>query len=210
MSLAIAFFHGLVNERTRFKNVGWNQPYIFPKRDLELAVSYLHNYMEESEPAGSLAEMATFISSCIYGSCMEDKLDANTLCTILQRFCNESLSTGVTSNLDPDGVYNLSLYDKYEELLEYIQQLPEQSTREMLKMEVPIYNQQNLSDTEIFKRKLMLTENLKLEKEKTFSVQQIQEAIEILLQKLPGTFFLIQPTVKVNVETDMYYTGQLN
>jgi dynein heavy chain, axonemal len=195
VSLAISFFHGLINERTRFKNMGWNQPYIFPKRDLELAVGYLHNYMAESEPAGSLAEMATFISSCIYGSCMEDKLDANTLCTILRRFCNEALSSGDKNELDSDGTYNLSIYSTYEEFLEYIQQLPEQSTREMLKMEPPLYNQQSLSDTENFQRKLKLTENLKSEKERIFSVKQIQEEVETILQKLPGTLLFLRYNV---------------
>ena len=192
MSLAVSFFHALANERTRFKNVGWNQPYIFPKRDLELAVGYLRSYTEQSEPAGSLAEMATFISSCIYGSCMEDTLDARTLCTILRRFCNEAVATaGDSQALDPDGIYRVAPYEKYEELVEYIQELPEQSTRQMVKMEAPLYSQQSLNETESFSKKLMLTQNMKVQKGRTFSIQQIQQAVETILHQLPGAVYTV-------------------
>lgn len=191
MSLAMSFFHALTNERTRFRNVGWNQPYIFPRRDLELAISYLRSYTEESEQAGALAELADFISSCIYGSCMEDALDAQTLGIILGRFCNKDVAMEPKTSLDSEDIYCVSAYETYEELMTYIQQLPEQSTRQILKIETPLYNQQNLKETESFLQKLMLSQNMRLQRGQVFSIQQIQEAVENILQTLPGTYFFL-------------------
>ena len=201
VSVSISFFHSLINERTRFGSVGWNQTYVFPSRDKTLSLEYLMNYFTSND-SSSLKSISSFLCNCIVGSGIEDIVDSLTLNTILQRFCGSAVVNEDGFSVDAEGKYMVSTYESYDALLEYLGSLPQYATPSMLAVDEPIYNQRNCQESCRLLAKLELTQNLKVKQEIKFTFGDIKEKIDNILARLPGKLF---PSIYSRIK--LYFTN---
>ena len=185
MSLSVTFFHSMINEKTRFKTVGWNQHYVFPTRDKLLSLEYLQTYLT-SNHSFSLKSISSFLCNCIVGSGIEDIVDSLTLNTILNRFCNTTVVQEDVVQLDKDGVYKVLKYESYDGFVSYLSSLPQNTTPDMLSINRPIYDRRNIRESQNLLNKILISQDRKVQKEENFSFHEIKDKVETILKNLPG------------------------
>jgi dynein heavy chain len=194
MALSMAFFHSLINERTGFGSVGWNEEYVFPSKDRALSLEYLKKYIG-SDSISSLKSIADFICNSIVGSGIEDITDSMTLRAILDRFCTENIIRNDQVMLDKSDIYQISKYDDLESLNAYINNLPISATPDMLNINIPMHLHQASQESRSFMRKLVLTQNMKTARTEQLTFQQIKDKVDAVLEKMPEQ-------IKVDEEND--------
>ena len=185
ITLSISFFHSLINERSRFKSTGWNQNYVFSARDKHLSLQYLNTFFNSND-SSSLNAISSFLCDCIVGSGIEDLTDSLTLSTIFNRFCKPSVVEEDNVPLDAQGLYKVSKYAEYNNLVNYIEALPNSTTPGILHVNGPVYNQRSSREANTILQKLQMTQNIKMSREPNLSYETIKDMIDDILEKLPG------------------------
>lgn len=129
MLFGLCFFHGLVLERRGFGPVGWNIPYGFSEPDRDISRQQLRNFLEEFEgiPYAALNYM---VAEANYGGRVTDSQD--------RRLINHILTDFYTSQILDDnykfsvsGIYYSPKEGKLADYVEYIKQLPLNTTPEV-------------------------------------------------------------------------------
>ena len=184
MALSMGYFHALINERTGFGSVGWNEEYVFPAKDRALSLEYLKKYIG-SDSITSLQSIADFICNSIIGSGIEDITDSKTLRAVLDRFCTEEIIRNDNIPLDKTNTYQISKYETLEDLNAYINELPMAATPDMLSINIPMHLHQANQESRSFIRKLVLTQNLKTRRQADLTFAEIKAKVDAVLEQLP-------------------------
>ena len=187
--LSFSMFHAVLNERVYFKEVGWNQEYVFSKKNLMLCLSYLLHSIKEKE-AINLKAISYLTSECIYGSEMEDYLDNRTLLTIFQKFSCLDIISDEEKNFDD--YYNIKAHGKFEQLLEYVNTLPDQTSRHLLGMPEALDSCRRIEDTNKLLTNLMLTQNISHPSRVLTDTRLVIQRVDHLISILPACFDLAE------------------
>lgn len=187
MLFTYSMFHAVLNERVHFTEVGWNQDYVFSRKNLKLCLSYLFETLKENESL-NLKATSYLTSECIYGSGMEDYLDSRTLLTIFQKFCCKELLNEDEQCFDESKVYKIKPFKSFDELIESINQLPPQTRRGLLGMPQAISDFRKRKDTNKLLTNLMLTQNLSLHTKVLTENSQILDRVEKIIESIPKLF----------------------
>ena len=183
--LSFSMFHAVLNERVYFTEVGWNQDYVFSKKNLMLCLSYLLHSIKEKEPI-NLKAISYLTSECIYGSEMEDYLDNRTLLTIFQKFSSQDIISEEEKCFDEN--FKISAYKNFEQLLEYVASLPEQTSRHLLGMPQALDSCRRIKDTNKLLTNLMLTQNIFHQSKVLSDTQRVIQRVDQLISILPSCF----------------------
>ena len=197
MRVSLALFHGVINERVHFKQVGWNQNYVFSRKNLKLALSYLLNSVMKNDQA-SIEAITYLISDCIYGSGMDDKLDLSTLQTTLSKFCCQEVVSNQEHALDQDGVYKVAAHETMELMQTWVESLPRATSRHLLGMAEPVSRERDLEAGEDLLKRLASTQGLTRRRLALTSTAAVLERVGSILQQLPESFDL--PAVEAKLE----------
>jgi hypothetical protein len=169
--------------------VGWNQDYVFSKKNLQLALSYLLNSVMQNEDI-SIEAISYLTSDCIYGSGMEDTLDLSTLQTVLSMFCCREVVEQAEHALDPDGVYVVAAHESMEATQGWVAGLPRATGRHLLGMAEPVARARDRAATRSLLRQLMLTQGLTMRSDALSGTQAVLGRVDSILARLPAAFDL--------------------
>lgn len=75
---ALAFFHSIIIERRKFRQLGWNVPYIFNDSDFQISENLLAIYLDASQKTPFDA-LKYLIATVIYGGHCTDEWDTRLL-----------------------------------------------------------------------------------------------------------------------------------
>ena len=189
MRVSLALFHGVINERVHFKQVGWNQDYVFSRKNLKLALSYLLGTVMKSEQV-SIEAITYLTSDCIYGSGMDDPLDLSTLQTTLSKFCCQDVVTNQEHSLDQDGVYQVAAHETMEAMQTWVQSLPRATSRHLLGMAEPVSRERDLQAAEDLLKRLASTQGLIRRSFALTSTEAVLARVDSILKQLPESFDL--------------------
>ncbi len=161
MCFGIALFHAAINERGNYSQCGWNQSYTFGESDYDLALSQMGAMLrlveaEDPDDPDACAVVVTsclkksfspstlhyLLSSCVYGGCMEDEMDAAALASFLHLFCPAQLATAPahdTVSLDPEGVYHTARLEDHETMMGYLAELPKEASHKLSRMSEAVH-----------------------------------------------------------------------
>ena len=121
MVFGLCFFHGIVQERTKYGALGWNIRYEFSNSDRECALETLKLFLSDNKIPWTALSFIT--GEITYGGRVTDAWDQRCLRTVLRRFFNpESLSQGY--KYSTSGVYYPPDLDTYNDYITYIESLP--------------------------------------------------------------------------------------
>ena len=199
MLFTYSIFHAVLNERVHFTEVGWNQDYVFSRKNLKLCLSYLFETLKEDETL-NLKALSYLTSECIYGSGIEDYLDCRTLLTIFRKFCCKEIIEDNEKSFDSNLVYNIKAFKTFDELVDSVSRLPEQTSRELLGMPQAISDFRKRKDTNKLLKNLMLTQNLSIHAKVLTETSQILHRVEQLMEKIPKRFNLEEIASGQNVD----------
>lgn len=117
----LCFFHGIVQERTKYGPLGWNIRYEFSNSDRECALETLKLFLSDGKiPWAALSFITGEIT---YGGRVTDSWDQRCLRAVLRRFFNpDSLAENYVYS--PSGLYFAPDKDTWNEYVEYIDALP--------------------------------------------------------------------------------------
>ena len=186
MLLTYSMFHAVLNERVHFTEVGWNQNYVFSRKNLQLSLSYLFETLKEN-PTINLKAISYLTSECIYGSGLEDNLDSRTLLTIFEKFCCQSMLEGVKT-FDEAGVYSIYPFTSFDQLIECIKNLPAETKRELLGMPEAISDFRKRKDTNKLLSNLTSTQNLSSHTKTLSGTSEILHRVEKIVETIPKIF----------------------
>ena len=186
MLFTYSMFHAVLNERVHFSEVGWNQKYVFSRKNLQLSLSYLFETLKENATL-NLKAISYLTSECIYGSGLEDHLDSRTLLTIFEKFCCQNMLEGV-QKFDEAGVYSIHPFTSFDQLIECIKNLPAETKRELLGMPEAISDFRKRKDTNKLLSNLTLTQNLSIHTKTLSETSEILHRVEKIVETIPKIF----------------------
>ena len=169
--------------------VGWNQDYVFSKKNLQLALSYLLNYVMESEDI-SIKAITYLVSDCIYGSGMDDPLDLSTLQTVLSKFCCQEVVANTEHAMDPEGVYTVKSHESLEAMQTWVSELPRGTGRHLLGVREPVARQRDREAAHSLLHRLALTQGLTRASTALSGTQAVLARVDSILGCLPQPFDL--------------------
>ena len=89
---------------------------------------------------------------------------------------------------DTDMIYNIKPFPTFEELVEFITKLPEQTKRELLGMPQAISDYRKRKDTNKLLSDLMSTQNLSIQAKVLTETSQILARVESFIEIIPNCF----------------------
>ncbi|EGD81584.1 dynein heavy chain 6 [Salpingoeca rosetta] len=117
----LCFFHAVIQERKKFRALGWNIPYEFSSSDRECALENLRIFLEDGHVPWSALFFIT--SEITYGGRVTDRWDERCLSTILRRYLvKEALDADY--KYSPSGTYYAPAVETIEQMQEYVDSLP--------------------------------------------------------------------------------------
>lgn len=117
----LCFFHAVIQERKKFRALGWNIPYEFSSSDRECALENLRIFLED----GFVPWNALFFitSEITYGGRVTDRWDERCLSTILRKYIvEEAMTEGYAYS--PSGKYFAPDVSTVREVHAYVDSLP--------------------------------------------------------------------------------------
>ena len=127
----LCFFHGIVQERTKYGPLGWNIPYEFSNSDRECALLNLELFLREGKvPWKALAFITREVT---YGGRVTDSWDQRCLRAVLQKYFNpQSIDDGY--KYSPSGLYYAPDTKSLKDYVDYIEALPMNDNPEIFGM----------------------------------------------------------------------------
>ena len=108
-----------------------------------------------------MSTLQYLIAECTYGGRMEDEWDMRTLTTYLESICSNMDINGDT-DFDPDKIYHTRNLKDHETMMEYLNELPTDTSRHVMGVNDPNHWNKNVNKGLDFLRKVRLTQGLDL------------------------------------------------
>ena len=120
---AISFFHAIVQERRKYKALGWNISYAFSNGDRDSSISQIHDFLDEyDEPPYRV--MLILSGDINYGGRVTDDKDRRTLMSILGQYIRPDIMDD-EYRFSPSGTYYApSDNESRDHYLDYVSTLP--------------------------------------------------------------------------------------
>jgi len=116
---AVSFFHALLLDRRKFGPLGWNIPYQFTEKDLEVAMTQIKDFLNHSEKGIPYKVIHFLTYDVIYGGRVTDDKDRTLIRTILEDFVNPGVMQD-TYKFSASGRYISIPASRKAQYLEYI------------------------------------------------------------------------------------------
>ncbi|XP_048885226.1 dynein axonemal heavy chain 2 [Brienomyrus brachyistius] len=120
---SLCFFHSILLERKKFRQLGWNIVYSFNDSDLEVSENLLRHYLDQQEEVPWDA-LRYLIAGVIYGGHVTDEWDRRLLTTYINDCFCESAITVPFFKLSPLPTHYIPRDGPLSSYLDYISQLP--------------------------------------------------------------------------------------
>jgi dynein heavy chain len=127
---ALAFFHGVVQERRKYGPLGWNIAYEWNAPDLSASVKTIRIGLTDFDTL-SWPALQFSIGVLNYGGRVTDFLDSRCLQVIMKKFFNPAVLDRDDYTFDTEGVYRPTDAEAKDDLLAYIDQLPQYEPPEL-------------------------------------------------------------------------------
>ena len=121
----VAFLHTIVQERRKFGPLGWNIPYEFNASDFNATVQFVQNHFDELDLKRGICwkTVRYMIGECQYGGRVTDDFDKRLLNTFTQKWFGDQMFQAQFYFSDKN--YMIPKYTKSDDLLAYVNQLPQ-------------------------------------------------------------------------------------
>ncbi|BES91052.1 Hypothetical protein NTJ_03860 [Nesidiocoris tenuis] len=129
---ALAFFHGVIEERKKFGKYGWNMDYNFTKTDLLVSITIIKQYLDKIFNEGNFRipwdSLRYFIGEVVYGGRVTDDHDRRILNTYIHEyfgdFILESTKPFEFNRMGTICQYPLPPFGERQDYIDYIRSLP--------------------------------------------------------------------------------------
>ena len=146
----LTFFHAVIQERKKYGALGWNIPYEFNESDLRISVRQLFMFLQEDEtgqiPFPALKYMT---SECYYGGRVTDDKDRILINTLLEDYYNVDVIKEANYNLAPDNAYCVPKEDTHAGMIQFIKNLPIETSPEVFGFHQNADITKNLNETNL-------------------------------------------------------------
>ncbi|XP_055380729.1 dynein axonemal heavy chain 7-like [Condylostylus longicornis] len=194
---SLCIFHAVVQERRNYGPIGWNIPYEFNEKDLEISLVELKLFFDEHGKI-NLEALYYIIGECNYGGRVTDDWDRRTLKTLLKKFCApEILDERKIFYYDKSDIYFLPNEQKHEKYVEYAENLPAATPAFFfgLNQNADIVRAQE--ETELLLSDVVLTQERSDLWEQRVQQKCQKLFIERISKEFPENFFLPHPKVSL-------------
>ncbi|PRD32221.1 UNVERIFIED_CONTAM: Dynein heavy chain 12 [Trichonephila clavipes] len=183
LMFGLCFFHALIQERKKFGPIGWNIPYGFNESDLRISLQQLQMFVNEYEEVPF--EAITYMTGeCNYGGRVTDDWDRRCLLTLLADFCNPKVIQMEEYKLSPDGNYTVPNIDLYEEILDFIENMPSTQHPGVFGMHENVDITRELQESKRLLDSILLTEGTKASADGGTTDQQLNDIAADILAKV--------------------------
>ncbi|GLG95082.1 Dynein heavy chain, cytoplasmic-like Protein, partial [Gryllus bimaculatus] len=188
---ALAFFHGLIQERRKFGPIGWNIPYEFNETDLRISTQQLQMFLNDYPNEVQFDALRYLTGECNYGGRVTDDWDRRTLITILNKFYCEDLVNLKFYPFDPTGTYYAYYGKEHENYLDFIRSMSLVTHPEVFGMNENADIMKDQQETDLLFNSVLLTQGKAQTEEggKTPDETVLQVSEDILI-KLPKNYNL--------------------
>ncbi|GFQ79129.1 dynein heavy chain 7, axonemal, partial [Trichonephila clavata] len=198
LMFGLCFFHALIQERKKFGPIGWNIPYGFNESDLRISLQQLQMFVNEYKEVPF--EAITYMTGeCNYGGRVTDDWDRRCLLTLLADFCNPKVIEMEEYKLSPDGNYTVPNIDLYEEILDFIENMPSTQHPGVFGMHENVDITRELQESKRLLDSILLTEGTKASAGGGTTDQQLNDIAADILAKLPPSFNMEEANIKYPV-----------
>uniref|UniRef100_A0A8D0FU01 Dynein heavy chain n=1 Tax=Strix occidentalis caurina TaxID=311401 RepID=A0A8D0FU01_STROC len=176
---AVCFFHAVVQERRKFRPLGWNIPYGFNELDLRISIRQLHVPFEA---------LSYLTGECNYGGRVTDDWDRRLLLAMLDDFYNPDIIENPHYTFSPSGNYYAPPKGAYEDYIEFIKSLPFSQHPEVFGLHENVDISKDLQQTKILFESLLLTQGGDTQRTSGGGDSALYEIADDILSKLPNDF----------------------
>ena len=168
-----------------YDHCGWNQDYIFGEVDYDLCLLHLNSILKSKD--FNLDTLQYLIAELTYGGKMEDEWDMRTLTTFLERIFSK-LNLNNDCVFDEHGVYHTKAMKDHETLMEYLNELPNETNNTLIGSNSPNTWNKTEEDGAIFLQKVRKTQGLDLKGDDDDDETSIKDKIVKILERTPEEF----------------------
>ncbi|XP_026815944.1 dynein heavy chain 7, axonemal-like [Rhopalosiphum maidis] len=189
MLFGLCFFHALIQERRHFGPIGWNRPYEFNETDLRISVVQLQNFLNEYSRI-QFEALRYLTGECNYGGRVTDDWDRRCLNTFLNKFYTQEIVKYKNYRFDKSGTYYCPNFKKYDQFVDYIQDLPSITRPSIFGMNENADLIKEQQESDILLTSVLSTQNMASSKEgKGVSSEELIIIFAVdVLNKLPIPF----------------------
>ncbi|XP_068085242.1 dynein axonemal heavy chain 2 [Anabrus simplex] len=190
---SLCFFHGILLERKKFLQLGWNVVYSFNDSDFDVAENLLTIYLDEYADQTPWDALKYLIAGVVYGGHVTDDWDRRLLTTYINQYFNDDVLTADSYMLSSLPTYYVPGDGDLASYVEYIGTLPTVELPEVFGQHSNADIASSISETQMMCETLM---SLQVQMTAGAGENQEDKVIQLaagVLEKLPLP--IVRPTI---------------